>query len=250
MPRLGRGISRSARADLRAVNISDFAGKPLIISLIYTSCYHTCPVLTQYLARAVAEGRDTFGDDAFSVITIGFDTENDTPSRMAYFARQQEVGDRDWVFASTDRETIDRLAKDLGFIFSKAPQGFDHLAQTTIIDDTGVVYTQVYGQNLSLPSIMEPLKQLIFGRAATAATFDGWLAGVKLFCTVYDPKGERYLFDYSLLVRIAIGILSFLVARIRRRRSDRWSRAFRRSQSTSCPLDTRRARASRRSSRR
>lgn len=193
----------------RSIDLASFAGKPLIISLIYTSCVHTCPVLTQYLLEAVEEAQDTFGEDAFSVLTIGFDSSNDSPSRMAYFARKQEVFEPNWVFASADEATVDALAADLGFIFTSAPHGFDHLAQTTILDSEGIVYSQVYGQDISLPSVMEPLKQLIFGRAADTTTLAGWISGVKLFCTIYDPKGDRYLFDYSFFVRIAMFVLSF-----------------------------------------
>lgn len=216
---VGRKLAdyRFDTADYRSIRMNSFEGAPLIISLVYTSCVHTCPVLTQYLAEAVEEGRETFGEGAFSVLTIGFDSKNDTPMRMGNFATKQEVGDREWVFASADAATIDSLAADLGFIFMAAPHGFDHLAQTTIIDAEGIVYAQVYGQDIALPSVIEPLKQLIWGREATASTLSGWISGVKLFCTLYDAKGDRYLFDYSLFVRIGIfmlclgGVLAFVI---------------------------------------
>jgi len=40
-------------ADGRNLRMSEFRGKPLVISLIYTSCYHICPTTTQHLAKVV-----------------------------------------------------------------------------------------------------------------------------------------------------------------------------------------------------
>ena len=40
----------------KVVRLDQFRGKPLIISMIYSSCYHTCPMLTQNLADAVEKG--------------------------------------------------------------------------------------------------------------------------------------------------------------------------------------------------
>jgi hypothetical protein len=35
------------------------------------------------------------------------------------------------------------------------------------------------------------------------------IEGVRLFCTVFDPKSGRYRFDWSLILSIAIGTLCF-----------------------------------------
>src|SRR5690606_34449741 len=63
-----------------------FRGRPLIVSLVYTSCSSVCPVTTQNLKRAVARARKALGDNSFTVLTVGFDARNDTPGRLAAFA--------------------------------------------------------------------------------------------------------------------------------------------------------------------
>ncbi len=63
-------------------------GQPrLVISLIYTGCTHVCPMTTQRLRQAVEEAQRLMGSDRFTVISVGFDVRNDTPMRMAAFAR-------------------------------------------------------------------------------------------------------------------------------------------------------------------
>lgn len=190
------------------VKLSQFHGKPLVISLIYTSCYHTCPLITKQLERVVEIARDALGEESFSVATIGFDTQADNPARMRSYAREQGIDAPHWWFLSSDATIIERLSKDLGFIFFPSPRGFDHLAQTSIIDAQGRVYRQVYGEMLNSPNFVEPLKELVWGLEADPTTLSGWLKGVRLFCTVYDPSTGRYQFDYSIFIALAVGVLS------------------------------------------
>ncbi|MDM8569834.1 SCO family protein, partial [Thiotrichales bacterium HSG1] len=56
--------------------------KPFVLSLVYTSCYHTCPMTTHNLAKVVKIARKALGDDSVDVITVGFDTKIDTPKTM------------------------------------------------------------------------------------------------------------------------------------------------------------------------
>lgn len=210
---IGRTLGDHKFRDTKSspTSLRDFRGKPLVINLIYTSCYHTCPVIIQTLARSVDVARRALGADSFAVVTIGFDSRADTPSRMRAYSRKQGVDLANWQFLSTDEATIDALAKDLGFVFYPSPRGFDHLAQTTIIDENGVVYRQVYGASFEPPAVVEPLKALVFGRKGNLVTIDGLLNRIKLFCTIYDPSSERYRFDYSIFVGGTIGLLSLLM---------------------------------------
>lgn len=185
--------------------LSDFRGKPVVLSLIYTSCYHVCPAATQHLAKVVRGARDALGPNSFSVITIGFDTPNDTPQAMAAFARAQNVAIDGWEFAAVDAPTIARLTGDLGFRYVASAKGFDHLLQATILDANGKIYRQVYGGAFDTPLLVEPLKELVYG-TPTAASFLSSLGNrIKLFCTVYDPTADRYRFDYSIFLGALIG---------------------------------------------
>jgi len=192
----------------RPVSIGEFLGTPVVVSLIYTSCYHTCSVTTRHLATVVDIAREALGDDSFAVLTIGFDTAADTPERMKSYALQQGVSVPGWRFLSVDAETVPSLAADLGFVYFPSPKGFEHTVQTTLLDADGKVYRQIYGEQYPTQSLVEPLKDLVFGTRAQAATLTGWVNGLKLFCTVYDPAIGRYRFDYSVLVGALVGVLS------------------------------------------
>lgn len=192
----------------QTISLTDFRGRPLVISFIYTSCYHTCPMVTSHLAKVVEVARDALGQESFSVVTIGFDAPVDTPDRMRIFAAQRNIDDPDWHFLSGDSETIERLSRDIGFLFVDSPKGFDHLIQSTIVDASGKVYRQVYGEVFAPPLLVEPLKELLYGKAVATSVVDRLLNNVRLVCTIYDPTTGLYHFDYSLFVGAGAGLLS------------------------------------------
>ena len=190
--------------------LTEFQGKPLVVNLVYTGCAHSCPLIVQTLYRAVDAAQDTFGSGAFSVVTIGFDTEIDTPDQMRAYARSQGVDLPDWHFLAADRETVDRLTREVGFIYFPSPKGFDHLAQVTVLDAEGRVFHQVYGDTFGPPALVEPLKQLITGESGIPLSLEGLVERVRLFCTLYDPAAGRYRFEWSLFVGLIIGTLCLL----------------------------------------
>lgn len=197
--------------DGNLVRLNDYAGTPLLISLIFTSCYHTCPVTTRYLGKTVDIAREALGEDSFRVVTVGFDAPNDTPETMRVFAREQGINVPGWDFLSGSKETIARLIDDLGFVHFPSPRGFDHIVQVTVVDRDGVIYRQVYGEMFEIPWLVEPLKELVFNNPQTDPhSFAGVLDRIRLFCTVYDPTTGRYETDYSLFIQVAIGLMIVL----------------------------------------
>lgn len=192
----------------RQLTFSAFRGKPLVLSLVYTSCYQICPMTTRHLAKVVAKARDALGEESFNVVLVGFDTAVDTPKAMGYFAKQQGVSDQGWRMFSVEAENLEALTRDLGFVYFPSTAGFDHIIQATIIDAEGKIYRQVYGQVFDTPLLVEPLKELILGRPRRAQTFFSDLVNkVRFFCTTYDPTRDGYYFDYSLFIGLLIGAM-------------------------------------------
>ena len=198
----------------RRRTLGEFRGKPLIISPVYTSCFGVCPTTTTYLRQIVDMSRALLGADSFAVLTIGFDAANDTPERMREFARARGIQTSDWVFGAADAGTIRLLLERVGFTYVPSPRGFDHMIQATVVDGSGTVYRQVYGQEFQPQLLVDPLKRLALGQRASEDTLEAMIEGVRLFCTVYDPASGRYRFDWSLLLSIVISVLCFAAVAI------------------------------------
>ncbi len=68
-------------------------GRPVVMSFIFTSCTTICPLLTETLARFQEElGADR---DRVHIVSISIDPEEDTPARLAAYARRYQAG-REW----------------------------------------------------------------------------------------------------------------------------------------------------------
>lgn len=218
---IGKQLANHAfiNAGGKPVTLADFHGKPLVLSMVYTSCYQICPMTTRHLSKVVEKARDALGEDAFSVVVIGFDTRADTPDAMQYFANKQGISNKNWNLLSVNEQDLDALSKELGFLYYPTSSGFDHLIQATVIDADGKVYRQVYGQVFDTPLLVDPLLELVLGRPKPEQSFFSGLSDkIKLFCTTYDPRSDGYYFNYSFFIEIFVGItvIFFIVTFMRR----------------------------------
>jgi len=193
-------------ADGNALALAQLRGKPMVLSMIFTSCYQICPMTTRHLSKIVEKARKALGDDSFTVVLVGFDSAIDTPDAMRYFAAKQGVSHSGWHLLSASPQTVAELSRELGFQFFSSSNGFDHLIQTTVIDADGRVYRQVYGQVFDTPLLVDPLIELVLGRTPPEQPLLANLVDkIKLFCTTYDPVSDGYYFDYSLFLGMLIG---------------------------------------------
>lgn len=192
--------------------LADLRGKPLVVSLIFTSCATVCPITTDHLREQVAQVRRSLGTDKFNVLTFGFDATGDRPAQLAGFASSHQIlREGDWYIASADPETTEAFLDELGFSYRAGAGGFDHITQTSILDAEGRVYRQVYGEAFPLPILMEPMKDLVFGTRTRgldpAALWDRF----SFLCTVYNPATGAYRFDYGIFFGIFAGGLSLIL---------------------------------------
>ena len=195
----------------RTVRLSDYRGKPLVISMIYTHCPFICATTTRSLT-ALKLSQSAFGEDSFGVLTIGFDTENDTPEAMDMFAQRMGVDLKNWEFVSSDPETIKKLSKDLGFSFSPTDEGgFNHITQTTFVDAQGKVYRQIYGEEFPNKTLLEPMRDMIYNIKTAESGLAGVVNKVKLFCTVYDTKTGKYVVNYNEIYGFGWGFFASLL---------------------------------------
>jgi protein SCO1/2 len=206
------GDHRLLLSDGGTLTLSELKGRPLVLSLIYTSCSTVCPAGTETLKVSVAKARRALGAESFQVLTLGFDARSDTPQRMRAFAIDHGIGgDPLWHVASASPAVLRVLLDEVGFSYAGAAGGFDHVSQTTILDGEGRVYRQVYGDDFPLPVLVEPLKELVFGTTVGSFAPAALADRLRFLCTVYDPKSGRYRIDYGIYMGMGAGALSLVL---------------------------------------
>lgn len=192
--------------------LADLRGRPLVVSLVFTSCATVCPITTDHLRDRTLAARRAVGEDAFAVMTFGFDATGDTPAQLTGFAGTHRLlGLSDWYVASADATTTEAFLHELGFSFEASARDFDHVTQTTILDAEGQVYRQVYGEAFPLPVLVQPLKELVFGTRTRSVDPGALWDRITFLCTVYNPLTGAYRFDYGIFFGIFFGGVSLIL---------------------------------------
>lgn len=202
---------RFTDSDGKAVRLSEFRGKPLIVSFVYTGCFQICPTTTRHLAQMVRQAERAVGPGTFRVATIGFNLPFDTPEAMRDFARKQGVRNPNWSFLSPEAGRVDALLADFGYRREATPAGFDHLLQVSIVDAEGRIYRQVYGDAFDAPQFVGPLVELAQNAPRPAGGLGGFINRIRLLCTIYDPAAGKYRVNYAIVIEILVGASVLLV---------------------------------------
>jgi protein SCO1/2 len=194
----------------RPVRLADYRGKPLLVSFIYTGCFQVCPTQTRALHEAVKGLQRMLGPRQFNVVSIGFNQPFDSHDAMRAFAAQQRIDVANWEFLSPSAAQVPPLTQAFGFSYLATPAGFDHVLGVSVVDATGRIHAQVYGDRLRADQLGVPLRQLLLDAPApTASPLAAVVERVRILCTIYDPESGEYRYDYKLIFELIGGLLFF-----------------------------------------
>jgi protein SCO1/2 len=196
----------------RPVRLTDYRGKPLLVSFIYTGCFQACPTQTRALDDAVKGLERMLGAHQFNVVSIGFNQPFDSPQAMRWFAAQQRIDHANWEFLSPPADRVDALTRAFGFSYVATPAGFDHVLGVSVVAPDGRIHAQVYGDRLRADQLGVPLRQLILDAPPPPAvsTLAAVVERVRILCTIYDPDTGEYRYDYKLILELIGGATFFL----------------------------------------
>jgi len=127
------------------VKLSDYRGKVVAVTFIFTLCGDTCPVLTPMMSFVQDQLGADFGKKiAFVSITV--DPERDTPEVLKDYAQAFGANLAGWAFLTGAPEAIREVTRGYGVFAAKnANGGVDHTFLTSIIDQRGILRVQYLG---------------------------------------------------------------------------------------------------------
>ena len=121
----------------RAFQLADQQGTPTVVSMFYTSCQFTCPMLMEAI-RANEEKLTSVERARLKVLLVSFDPEHDTVQVLRKTADAHGVDGARWSLARTDAISIRKLAALLGIQYRAIGNGdFNHTAALILLDATG-----------------------------------------------------------------------------------------------------------------
>ena len=124
-----------------AFRLADFKGRALAFTFIFTRCPlpDFCPLMNRNLAIAQRELSSDETRTNWHLLSISFDPEYDTPTRLAEYARPYESDAAHWTFATGATEEVRKLGGAFGLMVARNGAMIDHTLRTVVVDAAGRV---------------------------------------------------------------------------------------------------------------
>jgi protein SCO1/2 len=125
--------------DGRHFQLADRIGKPQLVSMFYTSCQFTCPLIVEalkkYQSTLTPQEREKL-----QVLLVSFDPKRDTPARLKQVQGQRNIDAANWTLATTESAGVRKLAAVLDIQYRELPSGdFSHASTIVLLSADGRV---------------------------------------------------------------------------------------------------------------
>lgn len=151
--------------DGRTIHLSNFSGKALLVTFLYTRCPmpYFCPRLSSQFARIHEELKKTPGDYGKThLLTISFDPKYDTPTVLRKYGLTYLNGDErgfsHWDFASTNPADLHRLAQAFGLQYEQKDNQIIHTMNIVLIAPDGTM-SKFWSTDWTWTELMESMLQ-------------------------------------------------------------------------------------------
>ena len=164
--------------------------KPLVIAPLYFECPRLCNLSQSGLLETINKNKLKLGSD-YDVISISFNDKDTQKSALKYAevyrSKLSETLDKSaWQFAVTDKETISKLMKGIGFSFKEDKGQFIHSAGMIVLTPKGVISRYFYG--IKFPPNQLRLALVEATKGKIGSSFDK----IMMFCFRFDPTKGKY----------------------------------------------------------
>lgn len=153
--------------DGRRIRLSDFKGKAVALTFIYTRCPlpDYCILMSNNFGkvqRLLAQDRSL--DGKWHLITVSFDPKFDSPRVLKEYGKSYRADFASWDFITdpdTSGKTIMKLADGLGLTYENDEGGLiAHNLRTVILDKEGRIRKVIQGNEWKAEEVAEELRKL------------------------------------------------------------------------------------------
>ena len=140
----------------RTSRLEDWRGKPVMISMFYSSCQFVCPRIVEALKRT-EEGLAI----KVPVLMVSFDPVRDDTAALKAMADERHIDAKRWTLARTDARNVRKLAAMLGIQYRELPSGeFNHSSVIILLDAEGRVVGKTATLGEADPAFVKLVKNL------------------------------------------------------------------------------------------
>ncbi len=183
----------------KSVRLSEIVkGEPVLISLIYTRCTSSCPMIVRGIRDALAGMKEEV-----RVLLVDFD-ERDTPKDLVEYRKKRGITDKRWILALAKGDSLKSLTRALDFkyFYDEKTDMFAHPNVLVILSPD----LKVSGYILGLRYDPDKLSDIV-AKARVGEVDINPIKGALLKCFRYDPITGTYYIDWSFVAMVIGGII-------------------------------------------
>jgi protein SCO1/2 len=121
----------------RNFQLADRRGHVQVVSMFYTSCTYTCPLMIDS-GLGVQHALTPTQRDALRILIVSFDPQRDTPAALNAVVIKRHLDTQRWTLARSDDSGVRKFAALLGVRYRKIAGGdFNHTSGLILLDAEG-----------------------------------------------------------------------------------------------------------------
>jgi protein SCO1/2 len=144
----------------KTVKLKDFAGEHALVTLIFTKCQGTCPMIMQSLKKVDKLIKEK-SKMKFNVLAISLDPGTDTPQTLNEYRKKNNFSQPDWHFIVSSKENTRKAAGAVRMGYgerSAATEQIMHTNKIVLIDPKGTPVVAMDGLNVNTAELEQYIK--------------------------------------------------------------------------------------------
>lgn len=143
----------------KKIVLKDFAGKKTLITMAYTSCQFSCPIIVGKL-KEIEKRLAGENIKDIQIVLVSFDLKRDTVEKFKDYIKTKSITGSNWHFLRAQTTSdIQEISALLGISYKAEPDGeFSHSNVISLLDAKGVIQYQLVGMNSDTEELFRKLK--------------------------------------------------------------------------------------------
>jgi len=144
--------------DNHEIRLSSLAGKPVLMTMIYTHCGYACPMMVSDLKKIEALFTEA-EREKFHIVLVSFDPDRDQPARLKTYAETQQLG-ANWTLLQGSHDQTKALSVVLQISYELLPDSsIDHANSKVVLNRQGEIVYRLNGLSTDPAAVATALRQ-------------------------------------------------------------------------------------------
>lgn len=129
----------------KVVKLSALRGRPQVVSLFFTNCAHSCPLIVKDM-KAIEQALPANVRDQVDFLLVSIDPARDTPEALRAFREKHGLSMTRWSLLRGKPEDVQKLADRIGFrYYPGSTLQYAHSLLISVVDQSGEIVFQQSG---------------------------------------------------------------------------------------------------------